>query len=102
MERDTDSVGACRCDELYVCTGYIVVLEHFPEFGREIWSDKFAEHVVDHSGRVGLAETEHVSFRIEPVSEVGSLDEESASVRGDDVRSLDVHESFLRELSLSV
>ena len=66
----------------------VVILECFPEFGGVVRSYQLAEHLMDETRGVGFAESEHIAFRIQPISQIGSFDEEFASVRTDKVLSV--------------
>ena len=61
-------------------------------------SDHLLEHLVDHPCRIGLLEAEHVTLRIEPVSEVGALDEESVTIRFDEVWTAYTDKGVLRKV----
>ena len=80
MERQADGVGTLLLDEADVLARHIIVLECFPEVGGKVRSHQLAEHLVDETARVGLAEPKHVSFRIQPVAQVGTHDEEFGTV----------------------
>lgn len=70
MERQADGVGTLLLDEADVLARYIIVLECFPEVGRKVRSHQLAEHLIDETSGIGLVELEHVSFRIQPVTQV--------------------------------
>ena len=76
VERDTDGVSPCRSYELNVLFCHIVVLEHLPELCSKVRTDHFTEHLVNKSCGIGLLKAEHIALRIQPVAEIGSLDEE--------------------------
>ncbi len=95
MERQTDGVGTPALDEADVFARYVVVLECLPEVGGKVRSHQLAEHLVDETARVGLAEPEHVAFRIQPIAEVGAHDEEFGSVGLYQVLALNGYECIL-------
>ena len=80
MEREADSVRTCVLDELYVLTGNVIVFKRFPEFGGKVGSHQLAEHFIDETGRVGLAELKHIPFRVQPVTQIGTHDKEFRTV----------------------
>ena len=96
MERKPDRIGARRGDEGDVLLRDIVVLELLPKRSRFVGPDHLAQQVIDHPRRIGPAEAEHVPLRVEPVPEVGSLDEEGLPVRSDQGGPVDGHEGFGR------
>ena len=75
MERNADGICTGRSDEFDILLSHIIILEHLPELGSEVGTDHLPEHLVYHPRRICLLEAEHISFRIEPVAEVGTLDE---------------------------
>ncbi len=94
MERDTDGIGSGRSDEFNILTSYVIVLEKLPELVCKVRSNEFPEHLVDHADGIGLAESEHIAFRIEPIAEIRALDEESGSVRSQKVSPVDTDKVF--------
>ena len=95
VEGKTDGVGSLTCDKGDIGTGDVVVLELTPEVGGEVRSHGLLDHQVDHPGRVGLAQAEHVAFWVEPVAQIGALDIEFLAVRFHQVGSLDSDEPVL-------
>ena len=89
----TDGIGSLLCDEVDISLGDVVVLELLPELSRFIGTYSLFEEEVDHPGGVGATETEHITFGIQPVAEVRTLDEEFLSIRLDEVMSLYRHKT---------
>ena len=95
MEGQADRVGAGGCDIGDILLGDVILLEGFPERVRLVGADEGAQHVVDEVGRIGFLEAEHVTLRIEPVPQVGPLDQEGFAVSPDERRAVDADESRL-------
>ena len=76
VEGQTDGVGTLLGDEIDIGTSDVVVLELLPELGREVWSHSLLEQQIDHPGRVGTTEAEHITLGVKPVAKVRALDEE--------------------------
>ena len=93
IERQPDGIGTAGCYEAYVLFCNIIILEFFPEFCRLVRPHELAEHVIDHPGRIGLGKTEHIAFRVKPVSKVGASYFKFASVRTAQVGAVDDNES---------
>ena len=100
MERHTNSVRSSRCNKLDILFSHVIVLEHLPELCSKVRSDHLLEHLVDHPCRVCLLEAEHVSLRIEPVTEICTLDEESVAIRLDQILAAYTDERFLWKVLL--
>ena len=100
VEWYTDGIRSLGSDELDILLGHIVVLEHLPELCSKVRADHLLEHLVDHPCRVGLLETEHISLRIKPVTEVCSLDEKGITVRLDQILAAYTDERFLWKVLL--
>ena len=92
VQRQADGVAACGFDKHYVVLGHIIVLELFPKVGCRVGSDELAEHFVDEMRGIGVVETEHIAFRIEPVAEVCAFDEQACAVRVTEIGSVDCYE----------
>ena len=95
VEGQADGVGSLSRDEGNVGTRDVVVLELAPELGGKVRTHGLLDHQVDHPGRVGLAQTEHVALRIEPVAQIRSLNIEFLSVRLDEVGPFDTDKLVL-------
>ena len=100
MERKANGIGSRTLDETDILTGHVIILECFPEFGSKVRSHQLAEHLVDETSRIGLVELEHITFRIQPVAQVGSHNEKLRAVRFYQVRSLNGYKGSGRHLFL--
>ena len=93
VEGQTDSVGTLRGNEVDISTGDIVIFELLPELCGEIRAYSLFEEQVNHPGRVGASETEHVAFRIQPVTEVRALYQQLLSIGLNQVVAIDGNEA---------
>ena len=64
----------------------------FPKVGGSVRTDELAEHFVDEMRGIGVPETEHITFRIEPVAEVCAFDEQACAVRVTEICAVDCYE----------
>ena len=76
VERQSDGVGTLISNEVDIGLGNIVILELLPELSRLVRTYGFLEEQVDHPSRIGTAESEHIAFRIKPVTQVRTLNEQ--------------------------
>ena len=87
MERKTDGIRSRRSDKFHVLPGDIVILEQFPEFRYKVRSYRLAEHFINEAFRIGLVKSKHISFRIQPVAQISTLDKKFATIRLNQVLS---------------
>ena len=95
VEGQTDSVRSLLGNETDVGTGDVVVLELTPEIGGEIRTHSLLNHQVNHPRRVGLAEAEHITLRVQPVAQVGTLNIEFLTIGLHEINSLHADELVL-------
>ncbi len=81
VEGQADGVGSLAGDEVDVGTSDVIVLELSPKISGKVRTHGLLDHQVDHPGRIGLAEAEHVALGIEPVAQICTLDIKFLSVR---------------------
>ena len=80
VEWQAHSIGSPLANEVQVITGDVVLFELLPEAGGLVGAHQLAQHEIDHPRGVGAAETEHIAFGIEPVAQIGTLDEEPGAI----------------------
>ena len=99
VERQPNGICALTGDEIDISTGHVVILESLPERCREVWSHSLLEHQVYHPGRIGATKPEHIAFRIEPVTQVCTLNKELFAIRFDQVMPFYGYKSRIAFLS---
>ena len=80
VKRQTDCIRTCILDELNIFTGDVIVLKRFPELSGKVGSHQLTEHLVDETGGIRLTELKHISFRIQPITQIGTHDKEFRTV----------------------
>jgi len=75
VEGQAYGIGAGRGYEAYILACDVALFEALPELVGGVGSHGLTKHQVDHVGRVGARESEHVALGVEPVAEVGAPDE---------------------------
>ena len=75
VKGQTDGVGALLGNKVDIGLGHVVVLELLPELCCKVRTYSLFEQQVDHPGRVGTSESEHIAFRIQPVAQIGALNQ---------------------------
>ena len=91
VEWQSDGVCPLMGNEVDILACHVVILELLPELGCSIRPHGLFHHEVDHPRRVGTSETEHIPLRVQPVAQIGALNQEFLTVRFDEVVPLDSH-----------
>ncbi|CDD91941.1 unknown [Bacteroides intestinalis CAG:315] len=81
MEWKTDGIRTCILNKLNIFTSDIIVFECFPELSSKVGSHQLTEHLIDKPGRVRFAKLKHITFRIQPIAQIGTHDKEFRTIR---------------------
>ena len=99
VEWQANCIRTCRGNETDVGLSDVVLLELLPECRSLIGTDGLTKHQVYHPRGVSLTQSEHIPFRIEPVAQIGTLNEQFPAIRLHQIHT--VHMDKLRILCLT-